>query len=160
VGVIITNNSKSDIFNWCKANNFPVFHISSKTHLDREDHAIMKRLLEFDTDLVVLSGYMKKIGPHTHTQFSGKIFNIHPSLLPKHGGQGMYGDRVHQSVLKAGDKISGASVQIINEEYDEGPVLLQKEVPVAENDTLESLKARVQSIEGSLYIEAIKTNYP
>jgi len=160
VGVIITNNSQSDIFSWCKTNDFPIFHISGKTHLEGEDQVIMERLVEFETDLVILSGYMKKVESQTRAQFSGRIFNIHPSLLPKHGGQGMYGDYVHQSVLQAGDKISGASVHIINEEYDEGAVLLQKEVPVLEDDTVDSLKARVQSIEGSLYIDAIKKNYP
>lgn len=116
---------------------------------------IRSHLLEVQTDLIVLSGYMKKIGPATVTTFKDRILNIHPSLLPKHGGKGLYGDKVHESVLASGDKVSGATVQLINEEYDEGPVLVQQEVPVLENDSVESLKQRVQKIEGSLYISAI-----
>ena len=134
LGVVITNNSDSE----------------------SEDRAIMNALLEAQTDLVVLSGYMKKIGPHTLTRFNNHILNIHPALLPKHGGQGLYGDRVHEAVLKSGDKVSGASVHLINDHYDEGPVLKQSHVPVYPDDTVASLRARVQATEGDLYLETLK----
>ena len=158
LGLVITNNPDSEILHWCDYNHIPALLINSKTHPDpeSEDLAILNALSNVHTDLIVLSGYMKKIGPHTLAHFDGKILNIHPSLLPKHGGQGMYGDRVHESVLKSGDTVSGASVHIINEQYDEGPVLHQMEVPVFPDDTVESLKARVQSIEADLYIETLR----
>ena len=158
VGILITNNHDSAIYRWCLAENIPVQNISSKTHPepDNEDNFIMQALINAETELVVLSGYMKKIGPMTLTAFNGKIMNIHPSLLPKFGGRGMYGDRVHKAVLEAGESFSGASVQVINEEYDEGPVLAQKQVPVLADDSVETLRARVQEIEGDLYLEAIK----
>src|SRR5690606_25569704 len=105
---------------------------------------------------VVLSGYMKKLVPATLATFNNRILNIHLSLLPKHGGRGLYGDKVHESVLASGDKVSGATVHLINEEYDEGPVLVQEEVPVLEDDSVLSLKQRVQEIESSLYISAIE----
>jgi len=157
IGVIISNNKDSDIFKWCQENNVSVTHISGNSHPDElsKDLAIKSALEEAETDIVVLSGYMKKIGPATLDCFNGKILNIHPSLLPKHGGKGLYGDRVHRSVLESGDKVSGATVQIINEEYDEGPIICQQSVPVLNGDTMESLKSRVQSIEGELYIQAI-----
>ena len=157
-GIVITNNRDSAIFQWCCENNFPIFYISARTHPDpkNEDTAITQALIQANTDLVILSGYMKKIRTITLKHFSGKIMNIHPSLLPKYGGQGMYGDRVHQAVLDAGDEISGASVQLINEIYDDGPVLLQKQVPVLTSDTVKALRQRVQAIEGGLYIEAIQ----
>lgn len=158
VGVLITNNHDSAIYQWCRDNGIAVRHISGKTHPDPklEDRAILQALDQANTGLVVLSGYMKKIGPLTLSSYSGNILNIHPSLLPKFGGHGMYGDRVHKAVLEAGETVSGASVHIINEEYDEGPILMQREVPVLNDDSVESLRTRVQGIESDLYIDAIR----
>ena len=98
---------------------------------------------------------MKRIKSQTLQYFSNKILNVHPALLPKYGGQGMYGDRVHQAVLNAKEKVSGASIHFINEIYDDGPIIAQKEVPVYPDDTTESLRQRVQAIETMLYIESI-----
>lgn len=156
IGILITNNRDSAIYDWCLQHEIKTFHISAKTHPETEDQAIRDCLVEAGTELIVLSGYMKKIGPKTLKQFNGKILNIHPSLLPRHGGQGMYGDHVHAAVLASGDKESGASIQIINESYDEGPVILQKKVAVLENDTVETLGQRVRAIEGELYLQALK----
>lgn len=158
VGIVITNNRDSVIYDWCVQNNITVHHISGKTHPDEveKDKTIHALLSEAKADLVVLSGYMKKIGPITLTAFENRMMNIHPSLLPKHGGHGLYSDSVHESVLKSGDAESGATVHLINAEYDEGPMLLQHRVPVLANDTVQTLKARVQAIEGKLYVDAIK----
>lgn len=158
LGVVITNNLDSDIYEWCMTNDVHVSCISGNTHPDEieKDKEIHNALSKVNTDLVVLSGYMKKIGPISLSAYKNKILNIHPSLLPAHGGQGMFGDRVHLSVLQSGDKQSGATVQVINEEYDEGPIVTQEIVQVLENDTVETLKKRVQSVEGKLYIRAIR----
>lgn len=156
IGVLITNNKSTAIYPWCIENGINVLHISGKTHPSNEDQAIKNALCHANTDIVVLSGYMKKIGVQTLTEFSNKILNIHPSLLPKHGGHKMYGDFVHAAVLAHGDAESGASVQVINEVYDAGPVLLQKTVPVLKEDTVASLGERVRSVEGELYINALK----
>ena len=156
IGILITNNKTTAIYPWCLENDIEVLHISTKTHPDNEDHSIKDALYDAGTDIVVLSGYMKKIGTQTLAQFSNKILNIHPSLLPRHGGHKMYGDFVHAAVLAQGDSESGASVQIINEVYDAGPVLLQTKVPVLADDTVASLGKRVRSVEGELYINALK----
>lgn len=158
LGLVITNNPDSEILHWCDHHHIPALLINGKTHPDpeSEDLAILNALSNVHTDLIVLSGYMKKIGPHTLAHFKGNIVNIHPALLPKHGGQGMYGDRVHSAVLNSGDTVSGASVHIVTEEYDEGPVLNQKEVPVLSDDTVDSLRTRVQAIEADLYIETLR----
>ncbi|NOQ64074.1 MAG: phosphoribosylglycinamide formyltransferase [Methyloprofundus sp.] len=156
VGILITNNKSTGIYPWCLEKGIEVLHISAKTHPDNEDQAIKQALVKAGTDLVVLSGYMKKIGAQTLSEFSNKILNIHPALLPKHGGHKMYGDFVHAAVLEQGDKESGASVQVINEVYDAGPVLLQKRVPVLEGDTVDSLGERVRTVEGELYLNALK----
>ncbi|MGD7035585.1 phosphoribosylglycinamide formyltransferase [Methylotuvimicrobium buryatense] len=155
IGILITNNKDSAIYDWCLTHGIEVFHISSKTHSDNEDQAIKKALQSAETELIVLSGYMKKIGPQTLSAYSGKILNIHPSLLPKFGGRGMYGDFVHAAVLQAGETASGATVHFVTDAYDEGPLLLQKEVPVLSGDTVESLGQRVRAIEGELYINAL-----
>lgn len=156
IGVLITNNKTTSIYPWCIENGIDVVHISGKTNPGNEDQAITGVLQAANTDIVVLSGYMKKIGVQTLTNFRHRILNIHPSLLPKHGGHKMYGDFVHAAVLAEGDTESGASVQVINEVYDAGPVLLQRSVPVLEDDTVDNLGARVRSIECELYIDALK----
>ncbi len=156
IGILITNNKTTAIYPWCLENGINVVHISGKTHAENEDQAIKQALQKAGTDIVILSGYMKKIGQQTLTAFNNKILNIHPSLLPKHGGHKMYGDTVHAAVLEAGEIESGASVQVINEVYDQGPVLLQKKVPVLNGDNIESLGARVRAEEAELYINALQ----
>lgn len=158
LGVVITNNRDSEIYRWCMENDVEIAYISGATHPDdlEKDRAILHELTLAETDLIVLSGYMKKIGSMTLTEYSNKILNIHPSLLPKHGGQGLYGDKVHEAVLKSGDKLSGATVQFINAEYDAGPIVVQKTVCVEDSETVESLKAKVQAIECDLYLNSIK----
>ena len=158
-GIIITNNRDSAIYQWALDKAIPVHHVSSATHQDSagEDKAILALLRDSGTDIVVCSGYMKKIGPLTLSAYSGRILNIHPALLPKHGGKGMYGDHVHAAVLKAGEKESGASVHLVTANYDEGPVLGQSRVPVTANDTVASLRAKVQATEPGLYIDCLKS---
>jgi phosphoribosylglycinamide formyltransferase-1 len=157
-GVLITNNRDSAIFHWCLDNGIDVRHISAKTHRGEEnaDEAIALILKEAGSDLVVCSGYMKTIGPNTLRAFTDRVLNIHPALLPKYGGKGMYGDHVHTAVLKAGDRESGATVHVVSAGLDEGPIVLQRKVPVQAGDTLETLRARVQAVEPQLYLDALK----
>jgi len=158
IGVVITNNPDSVIYDWCHENTVEVVCINGNTHTveSEKDLAIHKALIKVNTDLIILSGYMKKIGSITLSEYSNRVLNIHPSLLPKHGGKGLFGDKVHQSVIASGDKQSGATVQFINEEYDEGPVFSQQIVEVVDGETVESLKTKVQAIEGELYLNSIK----
>ena len=157
IGLVITNNKNSAISQWCQENGIKTTCISTSTHPDgeQEDKAIKHALTAVATDFVILSGYMKQIRQQTLKRFSNKILNVHPALLPKHGGQGMYGDRVHQAVLNAKETTSGASIHFINEIYDDGPIIAQQEVPVHPDDTVETLRTRVQAIEAMLYIESI-----
>ncbi len=104
---------------------------------------------------IVLAGFLKKIGPHTLSLFKGRIINIHPSLLPRHGGQGMYGLHVHRAVLQAGDKKTGISCHLVSEEYDQGPLLAQKEIPVSPEDSPESLQAKVKKQEPAFYVATL-----
>ncbi|HWK54982.1 MAG TPA: phosphoribosylglycinamide formyltransferase [Hyphomicrobiales bacterium] len=157
-GIVITNNRDSAIFHWCLEHDIPVRHISAKTHRGAEaaDEAICTVLEAAGTDLVVCSGYMKTIGPMLLRRFAGRILNIHPALLPSHGGKGMYGDHVHTAVLAAGEHESGATVHEVTGEIDAGPIVLQQRVPVLPGDTLETLRARVQAVEPELYLRALQ----
>ena len=156
--VLVCNNKNAEAFNVAKQHSVATYHLSSKTHTDSEllDSAICATLNKHDVDLLMLSGYMKKLGPLTLSEYQSRILNIHPSLLPKFGGQGMYGDRVHQAVIENNEKISGASVHIVTAEYDQGPVLNQVEVELESGETVASLREKIKGLEGGLYVETLK----
>ncbi|MBL8733616.1 MAG: phosphoribosylglycinamide formyltransferase [Planctomycetes bacterium] len=119
----------------------------------REPSAIWSWLLELDVDLVILAGYLRLLP--IVPEFEGRVLNIHPALLPKHGGKGMHGDRVHAAVLAAGDRESGCTVHLCNHRYDDGRILLQARVPVLPGDTTSTLAARVFAAECAAYPAAI-----
>ena len=119
------------------------------------DRAIARCLGDHGAQLIVLSGYMRMLGPVTLARFRDRILNVHPALLPAFGGKGMYGDRVHAAVLAAGASVSGATVHIVDEEYDHGPVVGRLETPVLADDTLGALRARVQAAETQLFVRVI-----
>lgn len=121
------------------------------------DDYIRNRFQAEDVDYVLCCGYLKKVGPLMLEAFPGRILNIHPSLLPKHGGKGMYGLKVHQAVLDAGDAYTGATVHIVDSEYDRGKILGQMEVPVWGNDTAEILKQKVFQLEEKLYVNVLNS---
>jgi phosphoribosylglycinamide formyltransferase-1 len=108
-----------------------------------------------EVNLIVLAGYMRKLGPRTLAQYRGRVLNIHPALLPKFGGPGMYGARVHEAVLTAQEKESGATIHLVTEEYDQGPIIAQSRVAVLPGDTVESLAARVLEVEHALFPETL-----
>lgn len=155
--VFIGNNQNALAFTIAKQHNLATYHLSSKTHQDpgQLDQAICSSLEQHNVELIVLSGYMKKLGPMTLEKFNNRILNIHPSLLPKYGGKGMYGDYVHQAVIANQDHESGASVHIVTAEYDQGPILKQKKIIVEEKETVETLREKVKNIEGQLYVETL-----
>jgi formyltetrahydrofolate-dependent phosphoribosylglycinamide formyltransferase len=121
---------------------------------DTLDRELALQFVEADVDLVALAGYMRLLGPEMLRRFP--IMNIHPSLLPAFGGRGYYGRRVHEAVLESGAKFSGATVQFADPEYDHGPIILQAVVPVLDDDTPETLAARVLEQEHRLYPDAIR----
>ncbi len=156
--VLISNNSDSGAMERAKKEKIPCYHISSKTHPEegQEDKAIANTLEKHNVDLVCLTGYMKKIGPKTLDRYKGRIVNIHPALLPKYGGQGMYGRYVHEAVIKAGEKETGATVHLVDEIYDHGKILAQEKVPIRPDDNPETLAARVHKAEHKLYYQTLQ----
>ena len=122
---------------------------------DKKAEAILAALAEAKTDLVITAGYMSIIPESVCAAYKNRMINIHPALLPKHGGVGYYGLRVHEAVLKAGDKETGATVHYVDEGVDSGEIILQTRTPVLENDTPETLQKRVlEEVEHPLLIKA------
>jgi formyltetrahydrofolate-dependent phosphoribosylglycinamide formyltransferase len=117
--------------------------------------ARVRELLEpHGVDLILLAGFLSQL--EILPEWEGRMLNIHPSLLPLFGGRGLYGNRVHQAVLASGMKVTGCTVHFVNAEYDAGPIVLQRCVPVYDDDTPEALGARVFALECELYPEAIR----
>lgn len=156
--VVISNNSQSGAIERAKNEGIPFYHISSKHFSTEEelDQAIIAAFEKHHVNLVILAGYMKKIGSGILSRYKGRVLNIHPALLPKFGGQGMYGSFVHEAVLAAGEKESGPTVHVVDEIYDNGRILAQSVVPVLPGDTIDTLAARVLEQEHILYPDTIR----
>jgi phosphoribosylglycinamide formyltransferase-1 len=157
VVAVISNNRDSGALRRAEAAGVPAHHFSRQTHPDPDalDAAITRGLSEQGVDVVVLAGYMRKVGPRTLRRFPGRILNTHPALLPKFGGPGMYGLHVHRAVLASGETRTGASVHVVTEEYDAGPLVAQAEVDVAPTDSAETLAERVQARERALLVDVL-----
>jgi phosphoribosylglycinamide formyltransferase 1 len=157
VGVVISNNAAAGALRRARRAGVPARHLSAATAggAAKLDQALRATLVEFATDLVMLAGYMKRLGPVTLAEFAGRIINTHPALLPEFGGQGMFGMNVHRAVLAAGRPVSGATVHWVDDDYDSGAVIAQVRVPVELADSAESLAARVQAAERELVLQVL-----
>jgi phosphoribosylglycinamide formyltransferase-1 len=157
VAVVVSNNSNSGALLRARRAGLPAVHLSSKTHGEPAalDAVIRDTLVTAGVDVVLLAGWMKKVGPLVRSAFAGRILNTHPSLLPRFGGHGMYGDRVFEAVLEAGDTESGVSIHLVDHEYDTGPVVHQCRVHVLPGDSLDDLRARVRAREKELVVETL-----
>ena len=157
VVLVISNNSRSGALRRASEAGIAAKHLSSATHgdPDRLDHAICEALERARADVVLLAGYMKRLGPLTIGRFEGRIVNSHPALLPKFGGRGYFGRRVHDAVLAAGERETGATVHRVEGDYDSGPVVAQVRIPIRPNETAEALELRVKVIERDLLVDTL-----
>ncbi len=157
ISLVMSNNSTSGILDIARSNAIPAFHISQKQFPSEEQYsdALLSLLRSHGVELIVLAGFMKRIPMRLVEEYRGRILNIHPALLPKYGGEGMYGSHVHEAVIRSGDRESGATVHVVDEQYDHGSILLQERVPVLHDDTPETLAARVLAVEHKILPEAI-----
>ena len=158
VCLVISNNSDAGILALARSAGIPALHVSQKQFSTEEafTDALLMELERHGAGLIVLAGYMKRVPPRVVRQYRGRILNIHPALLPKFGGQGMYGHHVHEAVIAARERESGATVHVVDEEYDRGPIVLQRTVAVAPGETPQSLAAKVLEVEHALYVDAIR----
>lgn len=153
---LISNNSNAGALEKANAFGIPNYHISTKTHPENTAKAIIDTFRNHDVNTIILAGYMKIVEPEIIDAFDGRVLNIHPALLPKFGGKGMYGMNVHRAVIESGEKKSGATIHLVNAKYDEGRILNQREVDVYENDTSELLAERVLAAEHILFSETLQ----
>jgi phosphoribosylglycinamide formyltransferase 1 len=158
VALLICNNSDAPVMARARKSGVPTVHLSSLTHPSSGllDESMNNHLASEEIDLVVLAGYMKKLGPRVLEAYRDRIINVHPSLLPRHGGPGFYGSRVHKAVIESGDSETGATVHRVNGDYDMGKTLRQEKITVKVDDTPDSLAARLHPIEHKLLIEVIQ----
>ena len=158
VKIVISNNVDAPALKFAREKSINSVHLSSRTHpdVDELDLAMLELLQNEGVDLVILAGFMKKIGPQTLNHFKGRIINIHPSLLPKYGGKGMFGLHVHQAVIDNHESETGVTIHLVDNEYDQGAILAQETVKVEEIDDSESLAKKVLQVEHRLYKEIIQ----
>lgn len=158
ITIIISNNSGAGALQIARENNIPALHISRMQFTSDDDYAnaILDALERYNVNFIALAGYMKKIDPRIIRKYKNRILNIHPALLPKYGGDGMYGIHVHEAVIASRDPVSGATVHMVDEEYDHGSIVLQKKVFVDPADTAESLAKKVLAVEHQIYPEVIR----
>jgi len=154
VSLIVCNNPKAGVIEVASRHGIPVDLIDRKRLNDPS--GLSATLLRLPADLIVLAGFLWKVPDHLVRLFQGKILNIHPALLPKFGGKGMFGNHVHEAVVRAGENLSGITIHLVNERYDEGPTLLQRTVPVDPSDTPVSLAQKVQKLEHEWYPQVIE----
>lgn len=156
--LVISNNSGAGALQIAREESIPALHISRMQFPSEDDYtnSILNALEKHTINFIALAGYMKKIDPRIVRKYKNRIVNIHPALLPKYGGEGMYGIHVHEAVIASRDRESGATVHIVDEAYDRGSIVLQKKVPVDPNDTAESLAGKVLAVEHQLYPEVIR----
>lgn len=144
INLVVSNNPNAYALERAKKNNIDTYIIKSKTKEDI-DYELYSVLEKYDVDLIVLAGYLKMIGERLINKY--KIINTHPSLLPKFGGSGMYGMRVHTAVCEAKEEFTGPTIHFVNKEYDKGNIIIQTKVEVKDTDTPETISAKVQAIE-------------
>ena len=157
--VVICNNADAPALAFAQQQGLPAHHISARTAggEDAADAAICSALEAHGADWVVMSGYLRKLGPRTLQRYRGRILNIHPALLPKFGGRGMYGRHVHEAVIATGEAVSGITVHLVDEEYDHGEIIAQHTVPVLPGDSVDDLQRRVTSAEPAFFVDVLKS---
>jgi phosphoribosylglycinamide formyltransferase-1 len=157
VALVVSNNAEAAVLERARSAGVAWRHISARSEGGEEavDGALVEAASAAGATHVLLAGYMKRVGPGLLAAYDGRIYNTHPALLPAFGGAGMYGDRVHAAVLASGATRSGATVHIVSEDYDSGPVVGSVEVAVLPDDDVASLGERVRAAERELVVDVL-----
>ena len=157
VAVVISNNGDSMALERAKRENIPAYHMSAKKYGSEDLLAeeLLGVLEAYQIDMIFLAGYMRMLHVDILTKYHNRVFNIHPALLPKFGGRGMYGMNVHTAVIEAKETETGVTIHRVNAEYDSGEIVAQTKVPVMQDDSPEILAARVLEREHTFLVEVI-----
>jgi phosphoribosylglycinamide formyltransferase-1 len=150
--LIISNNTDAKVLQKADAYGIPSKLINTKTYTDA-DEKLFTTLQKENIDIIFLAGYMKKISPKITQNF--KIINSHPALLPKFGGAGMYGRYVHEAVIASGERHSGVTIHEVNDNYDEGRIILQSSLTLQADETAQSLERRIKELEKTAIIQGL-----
>lgn len=155
VTLILSNHSDAKVLERAEKLNITSV-VFNKEELEKETK-ILQFLEAREIDFIVLAGFLLKVPAYLLHTYPDRVINIHPSLLPKYGGKGMYGMRIHEKVIANGDPRSGISIHLVNENYDEGPILFQVECTITEKDTAETLAKKVHELEYKHYPKIIES---
>jgi len=154
--LLVSNNRSAPALAFAAEAGVPTLCIATKADPQAADRKLAQAMADHGVELIVLSGYLRQLGPETLARYAGRVLNIHPGPLPAFGGHGMYGQRVHEAVIAAGAPESGICIHLVDEEYDRGPVIARRSVPVAPGDTAEALQARVTALEPEFFVETLR----
>lgn len=154
--LMVSNNKSAPALDWARAEGVATLCLPTQGDPEGADAKLAEALAAHGVELVVLSGYLRQLGPKTLARYAGRILNIHPGPLPEFGGHGMYGRRVHEAVVAAGVAESAATIHVVDEEYDHGPVVASCQVPLQARDTAEALEARVRAAEPQFFVETLQ----
>jgi phosphoribosylglycinamide formyltransferase-1 len=155
VVLVVSNKSTANVLNRAKKEGVPTLLIDRAAFY--ESNTVIEKLRSINVDLIVLAGFLWIIPESLVKAFPNKIINIHPSLLPKFGGKGMYGMNVHEAVVRAKEKESGITIHYVNEHYDEGKIIERHRCNISENETAETLAAKIHQLEYDFFPHAIET---
>ncbi len=153
--LLVSNNRSAGALAFAGASGVATLVLPTQSDPEAADLRLRDAMIAAEVDLLVLSGYLRHLGPATLGAFRNRIINIHPGPLPAFGGEGMYGRRVHEAVIAAGVPASGVTIHLVDEVYDHGEVLARWEVPLAPGETADSLEARVTALEPQLFVETL-----
>jgi phosphoribosylglycinamide formyltransferase 1 len=156
--LLICSNPKAKVLERAERLRIPAINLRQESCESDSDYSarLLRILKQHDVNFICLAGCLKRIPSRVVQDYRHRILNIHPALLPAFGGQGMYGHHVHEAVIESGARLSGATVHLVDEEYDHGPIVLQRALFVKPTDTPDSLGLRVHSLEFDLYLEAVR----
>lgn len=154
--LMVANRRDAPALAFAQVVGFPSLYIPTQADPEGADRRLADAMTEHRVDLIVLSGYLRRLGPLILDRFAGRILNIHPGPIPQFGGEGMYGRRVHEAVIAAGVAESGIVIHVVDGDYDHGPVIARQAVPLAPRETAETLEARVKALEPAFFVETLK----
>jgi phosphoribosylglycinamide formyltransferase-1 len=153
--LMVSNNKSAPALDFAREHGVPTLCLPTQADAEGADARLADALAAHGVEVVVMSGYLRRLGPRTIARYAHRILNIHPGPLPAFGGEGMYGRRVHEAVVAAGLPESAVTIHLVDEEYDHGPTIAVCKVPVAAGDTAESLEARVRAAEPAFFVETL-----
>jgi len=154
--LMVSNNKGSPALAFAVEQGVPALAIATQADPQAADARLADEMAANGVEVIVLSGYLRQLGPRALSRYAGRILNIHPGPLPQFGGHGMYGRRVHEAVIAAGVAESGICIHLVDEEYDRGPVIARLSVPLEPGETAETLEARVTALEPGFFVATLR----